>query len=315
MNSTALRTLVSISAVILTGCGATVPRVIYEADRSADDKGYSKFQLQRSMILVDWKKDKDGKDMKPDIVLSSVPTDAIADPVYSIIPDDSFMVATHLKLVHRPNTNLIESLGTEIEDRRVQFIQQVGSVVAGLIPFFAITVDKEKLGQIPSHIDVTRLFIDDVITKEGEAKARGELHYTGAKLPDGMTTYDIKISRVAPDAIARASYLASIKEKTVSVLFFAACRDAQVQFTSGPGIGKVFNLRISDPNFVQTVQLPAKGKIELHTGCGVNVSSEKADVASDAKIASELISQIKTVRDAFKSDGKSASQASSGAKK
>lgn len=292
--------------VTLAGCGATQPMVSYEVNRSKDLEGYSRFQLQRSTILIDRKKDKDGKDTN-DITLTSVPTDPVEDPVYSIIPADSALVKTHLKIVHRPNTTLIESLGTEIEDKRVQFIQQVGSIITGAIGFFGLQETSGQLPKIPNYIDVTRM----IEGQKDPEQARKRLAFSDLVLPgdpsNGKVVYDVTISATAPDALARDEFLKAIANRPVGVLFYSACRDVQVSFKSGPLLaGKSFNVRISDPNFVQTVQIPAKGKIEMHTGCGVNVSSEKSEVASDAKVAAELIAQVKAIRDAHEKAAKPA---------
>lgn len=297
----------SVAVIVpLAGCGATQPMVSYEVNRSKDLEGYSRFQLQRSTILIDRKKDKDGKDTN-DITLTSVPTDPVEDPVYSIIPADSALVKTHLKIVHRPNTTLIESLGTEIEDKRVQFIQQVGSVITGAISFFGLQETGGQPPRIPNYIDVTKL----IESEKNPELARKRLQFTDQVLPgdqsSGKVVYDVSISATAPDALARDEFLKAIANRPVGILFYSACRDVQVSFKSGPVLaGKSFNVRISDPSFVQTVQMPAKGKIEMHTGCGVNVSSEKSEVASDAKVAAELIAQVKAIRDAHEKAAKAA---------
>jgi len=301
--------LVALSVVLvlaLAGCGAVVPKVSYQEVNGQDDKGLIKFRLQRSTILLDRKKDKDGKDVSPqEILMTSVPADRADDPVYAIMPQDNFFTTTHLKVTHRANTDLIESLGTEIEDKRIQFIQQVGGFITGLLGVAGASADT-----FPSYIDVTK-FVDEIEDKE---KARQAISKTGEKLPDGNTTYNIDIGPVSKDAIERGKFITNHDGKTVSVLFYAACRDVNVHFTTDPAKNKVFNLRISDPNFVQTIQLPAKGKIDMHTGCGVNVTSEKADVATDIKIVNELISQVKSIRDASKKGGTQSSGGNAGKK-
>jgi hypothetical protein len=287
MTARSFRLLALSAAVGLAGCGAS-PKVSYQQVNGPDDKGLIKFRLQRSTILVDYKKDKDGKDVTTEIALTSVPADRAGDPVYAMTPEDNLFMTTHLKVVHRANTDLLESLGTEIEDKRVQFIQQVGAFVTGLLG-----VAGASAGKLPSTIDVTKL-IEDAGEKKGQA-----IILKDQLLPDQTTIkYDIDISAAPADAIARDTFIASNGGKMIGVLFYAACRDAKVKFTTNPAQDKVFNLRISDPNFVQTIKLPAKGKIDLHTGCGVNVTSEKSDVATDMKLVNELISQVKSIRDA-----------------
>lgn len=291
--------LIALACSGLAGC-TVAPSVGYIQDLGEDREGYSKFQLQRSSVLISFKRDSEGAETD-EIAASSVPADSLDDPVFSIVPKRNWGVKTHLKLKHRANSMLIESLGTEIEDKRIEAIQQIGGIVAAIAKMAAGGKEAgsmQKRPKLPIGIDVTRMFIDP-LAKENPLVARRKIEIVGRADLD----YNLAISKVSEDAIPREAFVKSIEGVSQSVLFYSACRDVQVEFHQGDLAQRQFNLRISDPNFVQTVAMPEKGTITFHTGCGVDVTSEKSEVASDAKIAQELVNQVKAIREA-KSGGK-----------
>ncbi len=276
---------------LLAGCGGLQPTVQYQLDRPQDYEGLTKFRLAKTAVLVDNASSRDGKSAdSTTILLTAVPQED-ESRTFSIAARSGVLSVTHLKVTKRENTELLESVGTEIEDKRIELIQQVGGILGTVLPFLAARATQPRAaGTLPLAIDVSSHL---------PRAARDAV--TGQGILDNGWNYEIVIGDAPVDAINTDEFMQNHRSAGSShVLFYSACRNATVKFKSGPFAGRSLSVRVSDPWFVQTVAMPAKGKIDFHSACGVNVTSERSDVASDAKVLNTLISQAKTLLDAKK---------------
>lgn len=276
-------------AVICTvaGCAVT-PTVQYSKfDAGASDKpdwdGHQKFKFNASTILVAAAKDEKGnpKPVAQGLSITSVPAEDPRGTVIAIAPSNSLGVRTHLSLTARNNTMLVESVGVEVQDDRIKTIQTIGSIVTGLMAVLDTTPSP-----FPVTLDVGNHLKDQNSRKPKpltETFKGGAVNVEFGDLSAGVVEWREFESRLGQDS---------------STFFYSACRDAFVTVTMGTTVVQRATVRVSDPMFLQTVRFPAKGKIMMHSACGVSVANEAAKVSTDLELLDAVISQVKSIKDA-----------------
>ncbi|HCF2990384.1 hypothetical protein OD781_08795 [Pseudomonas aeruginosa] len=301
MRTTHAATLLSLA--ILAGCSAQ-PKALYQSPPAngssignqkyeGDWEGLPKFTLAKSQLVFDY----GDKEKKANPQMVSVPAEAEPHPDtptrFAIRQDDPWGVDTHLKVTKLDNTDLLASIGTEVEDKRVKYIETAGAVAVGLLGAVALTgTDKE----LPLSIDSYQLL------RAANVKRDKGVAYGKVTAPDGNTSYKFtaSIGPVKPDALDTSTYSAKANETAQETIIHSACRSITVTFSDGPLGGQQFSASIADPRFVQTVKYPEKGSIEFHTACGANTTSSASGASSSLDILNALIAQSKTVREAWK---------------
>jgi hypothetical protein len=292
------------------GCGTVAPMVEYKSFpiqlARPDLEGYLKFKFSGSAILIDEEKDAAGKSTGV-LSIASVPYEDPDDEIIAIIKADPVGISNNLVLTHRSNSLLIDSIGTDIQDNRLKLIEQVGGAVTTLVSGgYGIRAQpvKREAPAFPALIEVNKYLKEkkpktSSTTEESDYRAG-----TGLKLTENKTTlgnefvFEVVFGPIPGDAINRAEFK-SLGATARSVLFYSACRDAtvtvRIKKDANEPIEHVARLKVADSNFLETVALPAKGKISMDSACGVNVSSDPANVSSNAEILNKLIEQVKAI--------------------
>ena len=277
-------------ALIVSGCAVT-PTVKYAniasgSNPKADWEGNQKFKFNASTILVSRAKDEKGNEKPLDKGLSivSVPAEDPRGNVIAIVPAGALGVKTNLSLTARNNTMLVESIGVEVVDERVKTIQTIGSIVGAVIGLLA---DVPVPDPFPIAVDVGSHLIKQQST-------------TAAKLVQTVPNSDVKIEiefgNLSADVIAWADFESRVGQD-LNVFFYSACRDAAITVSGGSYVHRA-TVRVADPMYLQTVRFPTKGKILMHSACGVSVASESAKVSTDLELLDALIGQAKSIKDA-----------------
>lgn len=288
---------VLLTGVLGTGCSA-IPKVTYQEVTGPDASGTIKFVLSRSLIVLDRRSNKD-EGVK--LVAVAVPTDLPAvgrQRLYAIVPSNQVGVKTQLKVTYADNSRLIASVGVEVEDHRAKTIGEIaGAIVAGIALVSAMAVQEVDL---PERLPV----VIDPKAYESAALERAWL-----PLPQNRDwVYRLTVEPPPTDAVEPARFFDG---KPTSVLPYSACRDATLyvlaakdkktdeQYEKRLGEAWVFGLKLADSERLLTVGLPAKGKVDMHTGCGANVTSEKTETASAWALLSEVIKQATAIKKAY----------------
>ncbi len=290
-------TIAMLLVVSLLGC-ATEPKVKISKITTGDTQGQIKFKLPKTVVNIvktESAPDATGKNISRNIAVVTSQIEA-NDNVYAIAPDDGFGIETRLNFTHTSDSNyLLSTLGVEVEDNRIKTIQEVAGLVTTIIPFTA-GAEGVKVVSYPIRIDITDAYLSKE-TKDG-------FSYTGAELINGWK-YNISFTSLSADVIP-LSQIDQLLDRQTNVFFTTACRTATIEF-NGDGDdleGKSFTFLIADPNFIQTVKIPAKGNIKMRSSCGVDITSEKAASDSTAKVLEALLTQGKAVVDAIDKDKK-----------
>lgn len=299
----AIHTATALSLVILAGCSAQ-PKAFYQTPPThdavlADGKRYEgdweglpKFTLAKSQLLIDYK-DKEKK-TSPQII--SVPAEARPEDGlrtrFMLRQDDSFGVDTHLKVSKLDNTDLLSSVGTEVEDKRVKYIEAAGTLAVGLVGALGLDAGSE----LPISIDSYQMLSDSKITREGGRA------FAMVKSPDDSKTIHLQafFGPVKDDALDNRVFAKRASEKAQETIFHSACRSVTVLFDDGPLAGQTFSATVADPRYVETIKFPEKGSVEFHSACGANTTSLASGASSTLDIVNAVIAQSKSVREAWK---------------
>jgi hypothetical protein len=287
---TALKTiLVSQLLVVITGCSP----IAYKQITGPDKEGLTKFSLQSSAIVID----EVIKDGTSTVVVTSVPTESKAshnaNPPFRYGMEGTdyfFWKTTHLNVEKYPNTSLIKSISIDTEDNRKEFITSAVSVAGTIAGFQLASTTPTKATPEAS----TYPFIGDVesaLLKVTKEDPEVEL---GGKLNKNPVT--IVFGPVSPDAIPLDKFNF---DSNSDVYAFSACRSAKVKFYDGKDF-RMASVSIADPSYIQTVKVPEKGSITMHSACGVDTKSEKSSVNSSSEVLSHLVQQVKSSLDAEK---------------
>jgi len=272
----------------VSGC-VSAPSVQYSKVVSqADMDGMSdSFYLRRTTLEVSAtdtkKKDASGKEVVvTDVNVNAVPAEHQAAR-YAIGGKRTLRSDTRVNLTKIENTDLINSIGTETTDTTVTTIQQAGGVISNLIAFvgFGSTADTpcvtEKLGKLKFNLDPSKAFQDF------DGGTRKCIRVTYGPLPQGsLPTGDWPL------------------RQDTRFFYFAACRDATVRIAQSGAQTIEEKIKISDPNHLQYVRFPNKGKITHHSSCGISVVTEPSPTVNPADIVGALQAQGKAISDALK---------------
>ncbi|MGK8436820.1 hypothetical protein ACRS3X_05595 [Ectopseudomonas hydrolytica] len=300
-----LHAATTLSLAILAGCSAQ-PKAMYQTppqhgdkladgtDYQGDWEGRPKFSLAKSQLVFDYK-DKEKKLTQMVSVPAEAQPEADARTRFILIQDDPWGVDTHLKVTKIDNTDLVSSIGTEVEDKRVKYIETAGAVVVGLLGSMALDGTTPDL---PLSIDSYKLLRDANISRKG-----GEV-FGRAVSPDNQTKIEFKVlfGSVKDDALDNLVYANEAASEAQKTFIYSACRNATVSIANGPLAGQQFSATIADPRYVQTVKYPEKGSIDFHSACGANTTRNSSGASSTMDIVNAVVAQSKSVREAWKTE-------------
>jgi len=287
--------------LVIMGC-ATRPSVTYtKIQNSANASGVTdSYFLQTSTITIDRTvPSKTNTDASAaDIQITSTPTEYPSFKV-GITSNTEWLgtVSTVINISKIDNTALVKDIGSEINDKRVDTIKTVGSIITTVLPFVGFS---NATALDPSKLPWTTKTYTQIDANAGAADSGQPL-----QLADGVS---MTLGPLPPDALA----IEKFPSKATDSFLYAACRDATIEFTyetvlDGKKISQKHTktLKIADPRFFEMVAFPVKGKITTHSECGVSVTTEKdSGVSTGADIANALAAQGKAIKDAIDSSKK-----------
>lgn len=277
--SKSLRAIFFVPLVTISvGCSP----IVYKTIISQDNEGLTKFNLQSSAIVINEVKANENTSL----TVTSVPTQS--KKRYAIEANDYFFwKSTNLNVEKYPNTDIIKSLTIDTEDHRKEFITSATSI-AVTIAAFGLTASNDKEAY-PYILDT-----EDLLTKDKLGDRQGFSATSDKSL--NSKPVNIYFGKIPDDAIETNKFPFT---KNSKVYAFSACRTAKVSFDDGTTRREV-SINVADPNFIQTIKIPDKGSITMHSGCGVDTKSEKSSVNSDAEVLSHLVEQVKSALDSKK---------------
>jgi hypothetical protein len=270
-------------ALLLVGCAAA-PTVEYRRITDASQlKGdeLDTYAFRRTLVRIESVDDAGGcatKELNFEVQLAEEPAFKIA-----MRRADKPGVRSNLNISKVPNTDLVDEVGSEVADTRVELINTAGGIVAKLASF----VDEGKSAACKPLL--VTLNMQELMDKHGV----GAGAQTGVAAGDGV---DVDFGPLPVDAKPVTAFPDG---QTQHGFFYAACRTATVRFKHCQRkIDRV--VKVSDARYFQRVGLPEKGKVIMHPQCGASVISDKdTGIRSNAEIVDALVTQAKAIKDAI----------------
>lgn len=258
---------------MLLGCAAapTIRLVPVTSSADLDGSEVDTFSLAKSRLIIT-NTTPDGTTGVAAISVASVPIDSGKKFAVRII--EKFGVKTNLNLTKIENTPLVSQVGSEVTDNRVEWIQQAGSVITKLVPLGAAQEPTQDLQPEMLPLTHDNLFgaSDRIVLIPNTLVAT-----LGPLPPDARPLDDIQ----------------GLGESRNFV--YSACRTLSLDYRI-KGRSQKTEIMVSDPRYFQTVALPVKGTVRMHSQCGVSVSTDKNDgVSSNLALVGAIIEQAKAI--------------------
>lgn len=290
--------LISIST--LAACAAQ-PKALYQVPpkhgemNEGDWEGLTKFTLAKSQLVIDYK-DKD----KSQAHMLSLPAEAeSSDGIntrFMLRPASAWGVNTHLKVTKIENTELLASVGTETEDKRIKLLESAGALAVNIISF-GITDKGTDTTSLPISIDSYALMRSGDVERDAKDNIAATASFNDTD--NNTVHFTASFSAIPDDAIDNQVFTNKAGSLAQETIFYSACRTVSIHFESGPLEGQQFSATIADPRYVQTLKFPEKGAINFHSICGANTTSSASGSSNQLDVLSALITQYKTVQKAW----------------
>ena len=260
--------------------------------RASIGDAYDSYLLPKSIITVD-QGSVDGKD----VYAISLKLAGDMKTAFGIRAVDRFGVNTEIAVTKLDNTQLLQSVSVEIDDKRIEYIGSAFKLL-GTLALAATGAPSASMGGAN-----TKKFPVDADTQERLVSAScGREKCTASLFPRGATTFaaNLLVDEVPPDAIDLAIVLQDL-DHAKGAIFAPACRRAEVRIpTQESNKEQVFGFSLADPRYVQIIPLPSKGTITFHSECGFSVVSEKVEIQSNAAVAESFLKKLQALLESLK---------------
>jgi hypothetical protein len=270
----------------LVGCAAAPTVEFSRITSSSQLKGdeFDSYAFQRSMVSIEARKDDKNVPIAPlDLKVKSGPIES-TDFKIALRRADKPGVKTNLNISKIDNTDLVKEIGVEVVDSRVDLITKIGGILVKLAPIAFSATEGLSVDELPLNVNMQVVMVD----KRVLADAVNEIEVRPGIIADfGAIPVDARPIDQLPVG------------QPVSAFFYAACRSVLIKVQLK---GQRFEqrIKISDPRYFQSVGLPVKGKVSMHSECGASVASEKdTGVKSTPDLIDALVVQGKAIKDAI----------------
>lgn len=296
------------TSAALAGCAATPPHVDYLslADRPRQDNWVT-YALTDSIIVIGppgvSANDKPPPpiDLMPrtvhcqaigvcdtQILALAAPTDFTGE-VLAIAPRSHGLVTTTLAPTYQPDSLRLATLSVEAHDHRIELINAIGTIAKGVIGLGiggaaagAVAAAPQPVAlQLPITLDLAAI------------KTAG----AGAALPGNPGwRYTAKFL----DDPARVGFLRREQRGEVHGAFVSSvCRPLRLTLNA-QSASVTMTVTVADPDWLQTVPLPAKGSITAHALCGADVSADAVTSIGVDDLATAFFANVSAIHDASK---------------
>lgn len=320
--------LVLAAVLMVSGC-AIYPKVTYLSLPNKDADGAIKYYLQGSLVTLavagaqeSQEQNGSGQNKKKSVNTEFLKTKASISDVkeigqkdvraivtatesrkhfYAIKPHESVWSKTIVSVSYIDNTRLIKSIGTSFEDNRIKVIESAGAIITSLLPMFGVLSKAPEIKIYPSKKEALNLPVVIDLTEMNDAESIAWIKISGHE----QWWYKIELLNPQHDRRKSSEYFKEIDGIAVRALAYSSCQDAKLLVTHS--ISKptsvvidaaTFNIRIANPNYVCTLNFPAKGSIAMHSICGADIKTEESKEASNLDIVEALIKQVEAIKKA-----------------
>jgi hypothetical protein len=275
-----------------------------EADNSGSDKPAPPISFAKTYVGCPGRGATDKKGCEPAVYPVVAPAEFTA-ATYAITTRSQNLVETRVAPTYATNSLRLAELAVEVKDHRMEVINAIGAVAAGIAANQAGNVGggpAKTVLQLPVIIDGADARAPD----SPDAQCRPAPTGPGAggchPLP-GNPDWSYRL--IATDDPAAQGFIARADIATVrDVMVASICRPAvlAIDHSDVQGVRPMLTLRLTvvDPEWLSTMQLPAKGQLVFHPLCGMDLKRQQVTETGVDAMTRAVFDQIAAVRAAAK---------------
>lgn len=308
-----------VSALALSVAACAGPELKISKIDKPDAEGLIKYKLVSSTLVFAHQPDKDGKPRKDTMTVASAPVTVDELGLFGIAGktwSEAWGVETRLSATYRsPQSDQLEKIGVQVEDKRVAIINAIGGAVVslaglGVLGFSPADAPEKPEATLPDGIDFHAFMkaahdnpkcMQDSARLQAEGKGK-EFVCTDLELsgPGGWRA-DMKIGPAPASAAARESLAFPLSG---AVMIYPACRNLTIEVYKGTSAARTVeavkgSLLVADADWIETASVPYKGSVTFNVPCGASTSNEGGSAATGADYVGALLAQAKSVKDAL----------------
>jgi hypothetical protein len=221
--------------------------------------------------------------------------------LFGLNPVESIWFKPNVSVTYFDNSRMIKVIGTDAQDDRIKVIQGIGGALASLITVAAGAPAKKVEVTATDAAPLSLPVAIDISSYDFGASA-----WVGIQ---GNPGWEYKVSlQVDPRGTKqRDDFFSSFADKSTRAFPLSSCQDGDLQIRKSKGTNAnedravSYPIRIADPRNVETMLLPYKGSITMHTICGADLATQKVDKpTTDLDVMQEIITQIGAIQKAQK---------------
>ncbi|MCR6625758.1 MAG: hypothetical protein NVV67_05705 [Pseudoxanthomonas sp.] len=216
------------------------------------------------------------------------------DVSFAFSPTKKYGVSTNVVLTKTPNTQLIEKVTVELEDKRKEFIAEAFKVL-GSVTQLVSAAPQANANRMPMTFDLSAAVAADPACSRS---SKCLIKLSGSSDPVSVS---VAVDELPPDAVSVESVLSS-PELVNGSLIVSACRQVRMRVALLGPQDMVTSFSLADPRFVQLVAMPKKGTINAHSECGYSVVSDKVEEVTNLQVADSFLTELKKFLDSTKKD-------------
>lgn len=278
--------LIVSSALLVAGCAAApkVSQRLITTPGGLPAEAIASYALQDSIIILKPSSTGEGAKKVTKVVVETDRVDHQGTRI-AILAHQRVGINTGLTIKNFDNTDIPSEVTVKVEDTRADLVKKVGEIAVAAIKLGVGAFSETADAELPARINVSE--------EIGNTADRNEIIRQVAKEKVRVV--------ISPPAIDAIETTALNNSRPGPYFYYAACRTALISLRYGGEIYQ-FNVKVSDPNFLQRQRLPVDGKIVMHSQCGASVTGKMTgdDAASALAITSALVAQGQAISDAVK---------------
>jgi hypothetical protein len=305
-----------VSALALSVAACAGPELKISKIDKPDTEGLIKYKLVSSTLVFGYQPDKDGKPKKDTMTVASAPVAVDELGLYGIAGktwSEAWGVETRLSATYRsPQSDQLEKIGVQVEDKRVAIINAIGGAVVSLagLGILGFGPAEEGGSTLPAGIDFYAFMKTAhanpkckqgaeqlAATGKGKEFVCTDLELSGL----GDWRADMKIGPAPASAAARESLTFPLSGP---VMIYPACRNLTIEVYKGSSASRTVeavkgSLLVADADWIETASVPYKGSVTFNVPCGASTSNEGGSATTGADYVGALLAQAKSVKDAL----------------
>lgn len=314
-----------ILTLFITGCAS--PEVRYKVVPTPDKSGDTKFQFSDSVLKFDFPIEGSGQTAGPNynkMNITSIPV-VWSEKTYSIRGTTALQnwgVETQINATHRGDTKLLQEIGSQVIDRRIQTAEVVAAAVGVAIKLFAAGQAEEEKGGIkykaPTSILLSHFIAQ--LPSHPKCKPDDESEDTKNLSPKDrrIECKDYELDGFVKDSSGKSSpYRADIiigprpagaflsssitYPHDTNLFLYSACRTIFISINNDglQGFNASASLVFADPVWLEGLALPKKGKITVGASCGADSVAEDSKLPGPVEYINALLTNAQTIKDAW----------------